>query len=508
MSLFGFGSRKQHTLTWRSASWGDIYRDFRDDIFRYAYWMGFKPTPQQAELMEAINEGQLRVACKSGQGPGKTTVSSLIGPWWTFKFEDTLTIITAPSMKQCREVWLAEVRRRFVHAHPKLKKFVKITKSQIHFGGKKHPNWKCLPITAATPEAFQGFHQDNMNAIVEEGSGMADAIIEALKGTVSNTPSEYTPNATEGSILMIGNPTRREGAFFDCFHSKRESGGWVCITFNAEESPIVSPRKIAEHEAEFGRDSDFYRVRVLGEFPSMDPRAIINIDDLDACVKTPLDVALAAAGGTDSKRIGIDVARQGGDETVMYRRLGGAVIDWKFWPKQKDFEPADAINYCFKEQLEAGWSDEETVYIVDASGMGQGVLSHFRDGHKEYVAFHNHGTASQRRMYYDKISEAWFGVARLARERSLLIPNDPVLIQQLSDRQYQMKDKSGRSLIKVESKDEYIKRITKSGKLARSPDRADAFVMAFYQSVSTRGQVDQLGTPSRHAGPDGVTYDT
>lgn len=487
----------RHRLTWHSTDWARIYADFRDDIHRLCWWLEFKPTPQQADLLDAVGAGNLRVACKSGQGPGKTTCSAVVGLWWTMQYEDTLTLITAPSMKQCREIWLAEVRRRLRPAHRLLRKFIQPTKSQVYFGGSRHPNWKCLPITAATPEAFQGFHEDHLNAIVEEASGMASEILVALQGTVSNTRSEYTPDATEGAVLMIGNPTKREGPFFDAFNSQRHE--WKTLTFNAEESPIVSRRNIERIAREFGRTSDVYRVRVLGEFPSMDPRGIISVEDLDACTRTKLKVALAAAGGASSKFMGIDYARQGGDETVAYRRLGGAVLEWKFWPKNRDFEPADAVRETFLWQLRAGWSDEECVYVVDASGMGQGVLHLYRDAHKEHFEFHNQGRAREGRIYSDKITEAWFNVARLARDRGMLIPDDPILIQQLSDRHYTI-DKDG--LVAVESKDDYMKRTEKG-----SPDRADAFVMAFYGEIAVPGRVAQKQGSGGEVGPGVVQRD-
>lgn len=466
--------------------WKKIYRACCDDIFVLCRYLNFKPTPQQRQVLQLAQDGELRMAVKSGQGPGKTTCSAIIGIWWTLKHKDSQTIITAPSMKQCKDVWLAEARRRMQKAHPLLRKFIKVTKSRVLFGGPKHPNWRCMPITATNAEAFQGIHDSHLNAIVEEASGMSRAIIEALKGTVSNTASEYDPTATEGAILMIGNPNTRDCTLFDCFNKDRAR--WACLTLNAEESPIVSKRKIQEHEEEFGRDSDFFRVRVLGEFPSADPNCVINGDDLEYCA-TKVGF-FKASNVYMGKQFGIDIARFGSDESVVYRRVNGMVTDYKVFAKR---EPADVLRYAFNMQAQAGWKDQDCIYVCDAGGMGQGVMHVFRDAGKRWFEFHNNGLPYRQRIFKDRITEAYFQVARMARDRNLRMPNDRHLIQQLSTRQYTT-NKDG--LLVLEDKEKYKKRTKCS-----SPDRGDAFVLACYQNASVGVQFANRAASTHRVGP-------
>lgn len=462
----------------RNALWRRIYRESKADIFRFCRWMNFKPTPQQREVLQLAQDGNLRMAVKSGQGPGKTTVSCIIGLWWCLRFKNARTIVTAPSMKQCKDVWLTEARRRMAVAHPLLRKFVKVTKSRVKFGNQDPssenytPDWECLPITATSSAAFQGLHQDQMNAIVEEASGMESEIIEALKGTVSNTKSEYTPNAVEGAILMIGNPNTRDCTFFDCFNKHRKN--WACLTLNAEDSPIVSKRKIQEHADEFGRDSDFFRVRVLGEFPDMDPDCLINADDLDACTRTGFYEANQAFQG---KQIGIDLARFGSDESVIYRRLNGIIVEHKVFAKK---EPVDVVRAAFLMQREAGWSNSDCTYVFDGHGPGQGVAGLFRDEDKTYFLFYFNGKARRRRIFKNKITEAYHNVGRMAKTRKIRIPRDDRLIHQLSTRRYDI-DKEG--LMVLEEKKRYKERMG-----GESPDRADAFVLACYSYALEKGQ--------------------
>lgn len=66
--------------------------------------------------------------------------------------------------------------------------------------------WFGVARTATKPENMQGFHEDNMLFIVDEASGVADPIMEAILGTLSGENNK---------LLMCGNPTKTTGTFYD-----------------------------------------------------------------------------------------------------------------------------------------------------------------------------------------------------------------------------------------------------------------------------------------------------
>lgn len=475
---------RQFGVNWQTVTWEQMGPAIQDDIFELCYWLRFNPTPQQRAVLQAVQDGELRLAVKSGQGPGKTKVSAVISIFWQFQDIDVRTITTAPSMRQCRSVWLSEVRDTIAKAHPLIRKIVRVTSSVVYYGGfvkgsPRHKNWRCELLTATGSESFQGQHNKRLNAIVEEASGVAGEIIEALKGTVSNFTNEWQQDAAEGAILMIGNPNQRDTEFFKCFAKMSE--GWRTITLDAEEAPIVNPKKLIEHAIEFGIDSDFYRVRVLGEFPSSDPTGILNPDDIYACTTTDVAKAVQHPELRGQRQFGIDLARQGGDETVVYRRFGGCIVEWKRWAKTTDFEPAHAIRWAFMNQTQAEWHNWQTLYVFDAGGIGQGVYHMFDEAGRDAFGFHTQHKATKPTFYANRMTEAWFQLRALLRDRRIRIPDDPILHQQLGARHYKF-NKDG--LLLAEPKDEYMKR-TKDP----SPDRADALVMAFYQSGYTDSQV-------------------
>lgn len=457
-----------------------FYEQISNNIFEFCKALNFTPTWQQAELLRAVQAGHRRIAVKSGQGPGKTTATAIIGLWRVFRYVNSLVIVTAPTMRQCKDVWLVEARRRMENANPMLKQFIKITKTKIEIGGK--PDWGVKLVTATREENAQGYHEAHMTVIGEEASGIPRDLVTQFKGTLSNPDSLF---------ILIGNPNTRDCAFFDCFNSQRDL--WHCITFNAEETPasIVDPRRNWELAEEFGKDSDVYRIRVLGQFPHSDPGCVMSSEDLELCAKTDM-IEMSRMhrgkefGGGRAHQFGIDFSRFGGDESTIYQRNGNAIIHWE---RYAHTDPSDVCDVAFRLQADHHWRNEDCNYVADAGGMGQGIMHRFYKGNKNILEFHNGGRAIDSQQYADKITEAWFHMSRMVRETRCHIPNDNRLIQQLSTRRYYT-NRKGKLIL--ETKDEYMKRGY------TSPDRADGCVLSFYdQEVSSGHSMNRGSTKAR-----------
>ena len=446
--------------------WRKIYEECRQNIFILCQYLYFNPTYQQKEILKlvqlerdlSIKKRKKRIAVKSGQGPGKTAVSNIVALWRALQYVNSLCQVTAPTMRQAKYVWLSTFRKMLQKSHPILQKFITVTKSDVRIGGSDYPDWGIKLATATKPENFQGVHDERLTFIVDEASGVDRTIIETIKGTLTNPDS---------LLLMIGNPNTRDCAFFDCFN--RFVREWHIFTMNAEESPIVDKENIRKLEEEFGRDSDVFRVRVLGEFPYMDPNCVISSEDLWKCVENDPYKAVKAALG--EFRFGIDLARFGDAESVIYRRSGYAVVENRIFVKK---DPNDVVDIAFEMQKKAGWENDKCLYVVDAGGMGQGVMRNFYKTDRRVMEFHTEGTAFDN-QYANKMTEAFFHISKLAKGGILYLPNDYRLIQQLSSRLYFI-NKKGKIIL--ETKKEYVDRGYES------PDRADAFAMCFYPNAA------------------------
>lgn len=412
-----------------------------------------------------------KIAVKSGQGPGKSTASGIVGLFRLLTPFSKL-VVTAPTMRQCKDVWLAECKQTLRRADPRLRAMYNITGTGIGVCGYKQDEWGCLLVTATTSEGAQGQHRKDMDVIEEEASGISHEMDQQYKGTLTN------PNSL---FLKIGNPNTRDCPFFDCFSTQAHK--WVTYTWNAEEtpaSPWFNPERNKELEDEFGRDSDIYRVRVLGEFPLADPNCVISLEDVMKCMDRPKLLLPCMKINPHIRQIGIDLARYGGDESAIFRRSGNSIVEHWWGPK---VDPNDVVDRAFRMQAEANWRNEKCLYIADAGGIGQGVMGNFHRAGRQLVEFHNNGKATDRN-YDNKITQGWFHLAKLLRQGQACLPKDNILMRQLSTRQYAT-TKKGKLIL--ESKDDYIKRGHES------PDRADACVMAFWEHGVADGQIASYG---------------
>lgn len=441
----------------------DVHK-FSRDILR------FTPTKQQSQLLDLIqyetfapaDERLKGIAVKSGQGPGKTAICTVAALFRLLQSPGRLVLVTAPTRRQVEDIWVAELTRRVSSGHPGLQGLLDIQKQKVRVQGFK--KWEIVTATSVKPENVQGYHEESMTVIVEEASGIERKIWGTLKGTVTQ----------KGNLLIaIGNPNERDTEFFDMF--TKDKALYHRLTWNAEESPNVDKRHIERMAKEYGRDSDVYRVRVLGEFPLESPNVVIRYEDLlHACREMPFVksmMALTPNDGGARKQIGIDLARFGGDESVIVARYNSAMVGMLHFSKR---EPADVIRRAFEWQHELGWDDSSTVYCTDAGGMGQGILHMFYENSKRVFEFHSNGTPREPQVYKDCITEAYFHLRQLSRERILHLKEDQTAFHQLVSRQYRY----DQGLFRLESKDEFLKRV--GTEEYTSPDRADAIALAFY----------------------------
>jgi phage terminase large subunit len=455
----------------KAEAYATIYRAIRDDPFALCRLLKFEPTHQQVRALQDIAAGYPRIAIRSGQGTGKSRLLALIGLWRLLRAQEARVVVTAPSMRQCQDVFMHESRLLMRHAPAFLKDMLHFTSRKVVVGERTRdddtrPEWGILCVTASDPINAQGYHADSLSFLVDEASGVDRPFIEQIEGTLGQNTGDLLH-------MQIGNPNTQDSPFYDCFFKNKKY--WRTHTFNAEDSPLVSKEHCRYLAEVYGIESDVYRVRVLGLFPAQEPNSVMSLEDVQACSETdPVAMALTQPG---RNQFGIDLARFGGDESTVFRRKGGAILEWKAFAKK---EPKYVVAYAFGLQVDCGWHDRDAYYVADAGGLGQGVMVEFREAGKRYLEFHTQGTPRNARMFYDKMTEAWFllrervrGAAKLPKDkRRCYLPNDPVLHQQLATRIYTLKD----GKIKLESKDDYKKRTEQS-----SPDRADGCVMAFYE---------------------------
>src|SRR5436189_77512 len=125
---------------------------------------------------------------------------------------------------------------------------------------------RCWASSRHEPERFQGLHSESVLVIVDEASGVDEAIYESIEGILTG------PNA---KLLLIGNPNSPSGTFFQ----SHQSALYQSFHISALDVPerLLPPGWREERLAEWGEDNPAYQVRVLGEFPDQAEDSLVRM---------------------------------------------------------------------------------------------------------------------------------------------------------------------------------------------------------------------------------------
>jgi phage terminase large subunit len=122
----------------------------------------FEPDEWQKEALMDL-AGSPKVAVKSGQGVGKTSVEAVALLWFLTCFPYPRVVATAPTKQQLHDVLWSEISK-WQERSPLLRAILKWTKTYIYMIGYEK-RWFATARTATKPENMQGFHEDNINDI-------------------------------------------------------------------------------------------------------------------------------------------------------------------------------------------------------------------------------------------------------------------------------------------------------------------------------------------------------
>ncbi|MEH2960088.1 terminase B [Candidatus Merdisoma sp. JLR.KK006] len=334
--------------------------------------------------------------------------------------------------------------------------------------------WFAVARTATKPENMQGYHEDNMLFIVDEASGVADPIMEAVLGTLSGENNK---------LLMCGNPTRTSGTFYDAFNADRAL--YRCHTVSSADSPRTNKDNIESLIRKYGKESNVVLVRVFGEFPNQEDDVFIGLSLCEQCSNRSYELP-------DDLRspyiiFGVDVARFGDDETVIYRNNRGKLELAKHRRGQDLMKTVGDIVSLYRKTIKEFPDYKGRIYVnIDDTGLGGGVTDRLREVkreqnlHRLYVIPIN---AAERietdtkagkdaaEHYNNLTTHIWATLKELLEKKQVEIEDDSETIAQLSTRKYFM---ASNGKLELESKKEMKKRNVSS------PDRGDAIALSTY----------------------------
>jgi len=203
-----------------------------------------------------------------------------------------------------------------------------------------------------------------------------------------------------------------------------------------------------------------YQVRVRGDFPSQAENAIIALSLVEEAPRRWEDMP-----GDGRLVLGVDVARFGDDETVIFPVRGKKALSPIVLRGLDAVQVAGKVLEVARELAIPG---ELPLVKVDSIGVGSGVADFLRYRSQVECVGVNVANAATVKEYALLRDQLWFGVQKWPKEGGA-IPPDPKLEAELVAPTYAF-DLRGR--IKVEPKAKIKER------LRRSPDRADALALA------------------------------
>ncbi len=447
----------------------------------------FEPDDWQIEVAYDLRDYP-RVSVKSGQGVGKTGEEAALLLWFLVCFPYPRIVATAPTKQQLHDVLWSEVDK-WMNNSPLLPMLLKWTKTYVYMIGYEK-RWFAVARTATKPENMQGFHEDNMLFIVDEASGVADPIMEAITGTLAGANNK---------LLLMGNPTKTSGTFYESHTADRAL--YRCHTVNAEHSKRTNKENIDAMKRKYGERSNVVRVRVYGEFPEQEDDVFIPISFLEQSIKTEMSEPTARAfgkyrdgagnlqpvdvSGVELIEIGCDVARFGDDKTCIGYRVNEVVQIYKKYNGKDTTWTASMIARLYKELKQRFRFQGQIGVKVDDGGVGGGVVDQLRNwkrsdpevfGDMAILAV-NFGVPIKHRHYADSTTYM-MGVVRdliapyddFGRPHvpEVILPDDSDLIGQLSCRKFEFGSNAKQ---KVESKQDMKDRGLSS------PDEGDCILL-------------------------------
>ena len=310
-----------------------------------------------------------------------------------------------------------------------------------------------------------GLHADYILFLLDEVGAMPDAVMASAEAALAT--------GVEARITMAGNPTHLSGPLHRAVTTERAL--WHIVEINGDpDNPRRAPRVdiqwARDQIAKYGRENNYVRVNVFGEFPSQSLNSLISYDEVLAATQRyyrPEDFNHAA------RVLGVDVAREGDDSSVIFPRQGLQAFD----PQQhRNIDGTHGAGLVARKVTD--W-DADATFIDDTGGFGASWIDNLRRLGYAPIGI---GFASQPNdlRYANKRAEMTFEAVQWIKGGGAL-PPIPELMAALVQTTYTFQ--SDRLLIQPKA--------MLKAQLGYSPDHLDALILTFAQPVMRKAAVVQ-----------------
>jgi len=236
---------------------------------------------RQQELINSVRDNSF-TTCKSGHSTGKTFSCAGLGLWWLINFPaPNIFLSTAPVFRLVQKVLWDQIHRLHQILESKVKWAGELLATELRFG----PGHFGLGFASDNPDAVVGLHADRQLIVYDEASGISKEIFDAMSSLTA---------AKGNKVLLVGNPTE-PNTYFHWTHTGKVPG-YNRMTISSTECPNVRQREDGLYEdinptpfpglvsanwinqaiTTHGRNSNYCKARVFGEFPTTATDQLIN----------------------------------------------------------------------------------------------------------------------------------------------------------------------------------------------------------------------------------------
>jgi hypothetical protein len=320
--------------------------------------------------------------------------------------------------------------------------------------------WRCDAQTCReeNSESFAGLHEASSTPyyVFDEGSAVPNKIYEVAEG-----------GKTDGEPMhfVFGNPTRNSGKFHEIFNGDIKKH-WTLRQIDSRTAKMTNKKLLQRWIDDYGEDSDFVRVRILGRFPKAGDMQFIPNDIVHDAQKREIRYY-----PEDPLICGIDCSRGGDDDSIIQFRRGfdaRSEMTYKI-PGEKT---RDSMRFVSK-VAEVLRRHKPYIIFVDSGAMGGPIGDRLRQlGYNAFdVGFGE--TASDEKAYKNRASEMWGRMGKWLFAGGA-IKDNPRLEAELTNREFGHNE---RDQLVIEKKKDMKKRGI------GSPDWADALGLTFADHV-------------------------
>jgi len=455
------------------------------DILGVTWWS------KQIDVARLLLTPPYKVLVKASHKVGKTHLGGGLVNWWYDVHDPGLTLTTAPTERQVKDLLWKEVRSQ--------------RKGRGGFPGPKMPRLESGDLhfahgfTARDGDSFQGHHSEHTFIVFDEAVGVDSIFWETAESMFAGEGHAW---------LAIFNPTDTSSQAY----AEEMAGGWHIVTISVLEHPNVIAelnsdpppfpaairlgrveellkkwcRPIDSSQAkatdiqwppgsgQYLRPGPIAEARLLGRWPS---QATYNVWS-DATWQAA-ELLVAPEPKDEICEIGCDVARFGDDFTSIHVRRGPVSLHHESANGWATSETAGRLKQVADQWGQhCGTEGRQIPIKVDDDGVGGGVID--QKGDYKFLPVSGASTAMEPEKYPNRRSELWFAVAERAEENRLSLVRLPAAVRMELRRQAMAPtwklDSAGRRV--VEPKDKTKER------LKRSPDDMDALNLAYAPPVT------------------------